>query len=713
MALILNIDSVDQIDYLQGRSLRTRQASSGTSSLDLTLIDPVVLPAVDDVVEILDGMTVLWSGVATVVKVDDFYTKALFVSVTASNDDVASIDPAPFGLSDDPDGATTFGYSDLSTTESSESDGIHTTATLQTRTAGLLAGMVVAVTNALHGWAAEEFSINELTTEYQIEGQILYRLALGDPKVKLSAWLATAAEDAVLPITETKIADGAISTPKLQANAVTTNELAAGAVTTAKLDADAVIANVINVGATVTIDDDGILITDGVLTLRDIFGDNVLEGAGFGTSWLDFIAGGFYNGHFGVGSTSSIVAVTEVSGGDTAADYLASLSADLPYWVVSIETGAGTLKRIADSNAIGGFALQWAGTEDAEIYQDIPVIPGQQYEIFTSWRYTNSTSEFATEFTLGFRDSDHALIGSEQASGYTINTSQATYVNQEHDRSPTAPTNARYLRVALRVTRNSGSPTVWVNSFTAQPVFHLGPFSIYGGTLGVFELPSSTNARVQIGADGHLAIGSGSAAGDIHLYRSGTKELTIDSNGVGTVSVTKIIARAVELAVDEGFFRSFRSGAGLSSFIGSVTGDTGPRTWLGTSGVLQMDDGSHAAGSGNVDLRQLGAGILAFTDHGANATVELVTSSISSAVERGSIKDDTQTLSIGRYVTGDGGARVISISTGANTTNALLAFYGTTPIVKPTVTGSRGGNAALASLLTQLANLGLLTDSSS
>lgn len=42
-----------------------------------------------------------------------------------------------------------------------------------------------------------------------------------------------------------------------------------------------------------------------------------------------------------------------------------------------------------------------------------------------------------------------------------------------------------------------------------------------------------------------------------------------------------------------------------------------------------------------------------------------------------------------------------------------LGFYGGTPAVKQTVTGSRGGNAALASLLTALANIGLITDSSS
>lgn len=42
-----------------------------------------------------------------------------------------------------------------------------------------------------------------------------------------------------------------------------------------------------------------------------------------------------------------------------------------------------------------------------------------------------------------------------------------------------------------------------------------------------------------------------------------------------------------------------------------------------------------------------------------------------------------------------------------------VGFYNTAPVAKPTVTGSRGGNAALASLLTALAGQGLLTDSSS
>jgi hypothetical protein len=42
-----------------------------------------------------------------------------------------------------------------------------------------------------------------------------------------------------------------------------------------------------------------------------------------------------------------------------------------------------------------------------------------------------------------------------------------------------------------------------------------------------------------------------------------------------------------------------------------------------------------------------------------------------------------------------------------------IGFYATTPAAKQTVSGSRGGNAALASLLTALATIGLITNSSS
>lgn len=61
-----------------------------------------------------------------------------------------------------------------------------------------------------------------------------------------------------------------------------------------------------------------------------------------------------------------------------------------------------------------------------------------------------------------------------------------------------------------------------------------------------------------------------------------------------------------------------------------------------------------------------------------------------------------------------GSTRVCSVPTGTNSMKfeGQTGFNNTNPIAKPSVTGSRGGNAALASLLTALANYGLITDSS-
>jgi hypothetical protein len=55
----------------------------------------------------------------------------------------------------------------------------------------------------------------------------------------------------------------------------------------------------------------------------------------------------------------------------------------------------------------------------------------------------------------------------------------------------------------------------------------------------------------------------------------------------------------------------------------------------------------------------------------------------------------------------------VEVDGALNHDGSTVGFYGAAPAVKPTVTGSRGSNAALASLLTSLAALGLITDSTS
>jgi hypothetical protein len=65
----------------------------------------------------------------------------------------------------------------------------------------------------------------------------------------------------------------------------------------------------------------------------------------------------------------------------------------------------------------------------------------------------------------------------------------------------------------------------------------------------------------------------------------------------------------------------------------------------------------------------------------------------------------------GGAVTLGAGVSAKNVRVGTDGTNALLGFFGATPVAKPAVSGSRGGNAAVASLLAGLAALGAITDS--
>lgn len=63
-------------------------------------------------------------------------------------------------------------------------------------------------------------------------------------------------------------------------------------------------------------------------------------------------------------------------------------------------------------------------------------------------------------------------------------------------------------------------------------------------------------------------------------------------------------------------------------------------------------------------------------------------------------------------INGPGTTRIQPIKATNNAAGTLLkmAFFNQSVVIRPTVTGSRAGNAALASLLTALASLGLIID---
>jgi hypothetical protein len=62
---------------------------------------------------------------------------------------------------------------------------------------------------------------------------------------------------------------------------------------------------------------------------------------------------------------------------------------------------------------------------------------------------------------------------------------------------------------------------------------------------------------------------------------------------------------------------------------------------------------------------------------------------------------------------GDNNLKVVGnaeIDGALNHDGTTVGFYGTAPVSKPTITGSKGGNVALASLITALVSLGLIID---
>lgn len=140
--------------------------------------------------------------------------------------------------------------------------------------------------------------------------------------------------------------------------------------------------------------------------------------------------------------------------------------------------------------------------------------------------------------------------------------------------------------------------------------------------------------------------------------------------------------------------------SGFSVGGGDVTIDGGAHTATDSSTTgttVNLTGGSNAATNGNGGIVNITGGPTSTgTGTGGDVIIKGGTKPASGTAGRVYLKD-----SVGNILMSIGG------------TNSTLSFYGVTPVTKPAVTGSRGGNAALASLLTQLAALGLITDSSS
>lgn len=324
-----------------------------------------------------------------------------------------------------------------------------------------------------------------------------------------------------------KAVDGA----DIVADSITAGQIAAGAIGTSELSAGAVIANVANVGGTVTIDSTGITITNGKLTLSDVFGQNALTGAGFGASWYDFITKGVYNAAFGAGTAASL-AVTETGGADTSAEYAASLSSVVPYWVVAEK--AGTVQRIADSTASSGFVVRLSGSSsNLRMYQDVPVTPGQIYSVIMNWKHdAASTKTFSVTAGIQPVDADHLPFSTQVSQALVYSSGAlADYDLQLMVAGSDMPAKTRYARIEIEVTRISGSPTISIAAIQVEALRSFGPHIVNGGVT-VFD------DTMGIGWD------DGSGNPDAILRRTGTHAVSLQDDFGGITKFTATLLRA-------------------------------------------------------------------------------------------------------------------------------------------------------------------------
>lgn len=206
-----------------------------------------------------------------------------------------------------------------------------------------------------------------------------------------------------------------------------------------------------------------------------------------------------------------------------------------------------------------------------------------------------------------------------------------------------------------------------------------------------------------VGATSYINVAAGNGTATVSALGATNSILALLSNGTGNITLSTG-------GGEQARFLNVASAANRLEFSGSGAGG---RTTFRTRG-------SDANPGMNLDLQGTGdflitggtfARTLAQVTGNASAdTFPTIDANIgfSSITASGATNADIR--AVGRGTGGvelrDGGG---AIKVKVNTTG--IGFFATTPAAKPNITGSRGGNAALASFLTGLATLGLITDS--
>lgn len=201
--------------------------------------------------------------------------------------------------------------------------------------------------------------------------------------------------------------------------------------------------------------------------------------------------------------------------------------------------------------------------------------------------------------------------------------------------------------------------------------------------------------------------GNVTAAGTIAVTGATTLSSTLAVTGAVTLSSTLAVTGNVTASGNVAVTGTLAV-ASTSAFTGAVTltgGVTGATTITGDLTLQGTNKAYRFRRSGSaLDLDATGVDLLISNFSGTNFD-----GTQRSYLRLSADAQNTQVAGKVEFVDSLYGATRHVLDGAANT----LGFHGATPVAKQTVSGSRGGNAALADLITKLATLGLVTDGTS
>ncbi len=498
-------------------------------------------------------------------------------------------------------------------------------------------------------------------------------------------------------ITETKVGPAAITTPKLAAGSVTAAAIAAGTITATEIAAATITGSKI-AAATITATN----IAAATITATQIAADTITAAqiAAGAVNTSELAAGAITAGKLAVGFGTGMA----LNGDPT--------TSDLTAWIN--HAGTGVIATITDGYA-GTTALRnttgilWTARDAKRI----PVEPGvKTYRLRAAIR--NVSANGTAYLQVYYYDASGVFINLYNAAaavnpGATWTVYQGTF---GAGTANTIPSNAKYMQAVVAL--NSGGNAGYYEAQDVRLEQVLPGTLIQDGSITTAKLVANavtaneiaagavTASKITVATLSAITAALGTIVSGLlqNAASSPTAAIRLDAASTlpGTATVyLDLAATGSNPVLHHSRMDLNRDGSALfSGKVKLIRSDAGT--------ALEFLDGATTVVSVKSELNAGGnPGVLLEFSTGQKLTFASTSGGINMGADVGGVLTNISFTSDGKVIVGG-----TMIHDGSQ-----LGFFSHAAASKPTVTGSRGGNAALASLLTALAGLGLLTDSSS